>query len=523
VGTTTTTVADLNLPVKVNLSGLQPGTEYFYRVVDAAGDQQAGRFVTAAPNGTRAGLSFGATGDWRGELAPYRAIANVAGQQLDFFVALGDTIYADVPSPAVTNPDGSPKPQATSLEDFRAKHQEVYSDRFGKNLWADVRASTALYATIDDHEVTNDFAGGQTLGTDARFTTAFPADNPAALINDSTLFENGLRVFQEYNPLRDEFYGNTGNDRTANERKLYRANRFGDDAATFLLDTRSFRDQPLVAADITDPLDVGRFLLQSATLDRPFLGQVQLNDLKQDLLSAQTSGVAWKFIIVPEPIQELGIYNADAFEGYARERTELLQFIETNGIKNVVFVAADIHGTFVNNLTYQLAPGGDRIATSAFEVTTGSVAYYPPFGPTVIEVASGLGLLSPQQRAVYDALPIAPDGDDLVNDKDDFLKSSFRSLAIDPAGYDPIGLNTNLPQADGLINATLLQGDYVAAHTYGWTQFDIDASSQKLTVTTYGIPPYSATDLASNPEAVLGLTPAIVSQFEVTPDLAGLG
>ncbi len=186
-------------------------------------------------------------------------------------------------------------------------------------------------------------------------------------------------------------------------------------------------------------------------------------------------------------------------------------------------VAADIHGTFVNNLTYQLAPGGDRIATSAFEVTTGSVAYYPSFGPMVIGVASGLGLLSPQQRAVYDALPIAPDGDDLVNDKDDFLKSAFPSLAIDLSGYDPIGLNTNLPQADGLINATLLQGDYVAAHTYGWTQFDIDASSQKLTVTTYGILPYSATNLASNPEAVLGLTPAIVSQFEVTPDLVGLG
>ncbi len=521
-GTTTATVADLNLPVKVNLNALQPGTEYFYRVIDAAGDRRAGRFVTAAPNGTRAGLSFGVSGDWRGELAPYRAIANVAGQQLDFFVALGDTIYADVPSPAVTNPDGSPKPQATSLADFRAKHQEVYSDRFGKNLWADVRTSTALYATIDDHEVTNDFAGGQTIGTDARFAAAFPADSPASLINDSTLFENGLRVFQEYNPLRDEFYGNTGDSRTANERKLYRANRFGNDAATFLLDTRSFRDQPLVAADITNPLDVGRFLLQSATLNRPFLGQVQLNDLKQDLLSAQASGVTWKFIIVPEPIQELGIYNADAFEGYARERTELLRFIETNGIKNVVFVAADIHGTFVNNLTYQLVPGGDRIATSAFEVTTGSVAYSPPFGPTVIDVASSLGLLSPQQRAVYDVLPIASDSDNLVNDKDDFLKSAFRSLAIDPAGYDPIGLNTNLPQADGLINATLLQGDYLAAHTYGWTQFDIDASSQKLTVTTYGITPYSATDLASNPEAVLGLTPAVVSQFEVTPNLAGL-
>ena len=36
------------------------------------------------------------------------------------------------------------------------------------------------------------------------------------------------------NPLRDEFYGDTGSPRTANERKLYRAEQFGDDAAVFV-------------------------------------------------------------------------------------------------------------------------------------------------------------------------------------------------------------------------------------------------------------------------------------------------
>ena len=40
------------------------------------------------------GLRFGVAGDWRGELAPYPAISNVAGRNLDFFVEHGDTIYA---------------------------------------------------------------------------------------------------------------------------------------------------------------------------------------------------------------------------------------------------------------------------------------------------------------------------------------------------------------------------------------------------------------------------------------------
>lgn len=518
-GTVTATVTDGTIPVKVEVDGLEAGTDYYYRVTDASGNSKSGQFETAAAVGDYAGLRFGVSGDWRGELAPYPAISNADEQDLAFFVEHGDTIYADYPSPAV------PNPQAITLEDYRAKHAEVYSDRFNTNTWSDLRASTVIYATIDDHEVIDDFSGGETIDSDPRLLEAFPGDDPNALVNDSTLFENGLQAFQDYNPIRDEFYGETGDERTANERKLYRSNTFGSDAATFVLDTRSFRDAPLVAPDITNPADVGRFLVESTTLDRPFLGEPQLEDLKADLLAAQTEGITWKFVMVPEPIQELGVYSVDAFDGYAKEHTEILKFVEENGIDNVVFIAADIHGTFVNNLTYADVVGGPRTAADVWEITTGSVAFDPPYGPAVIDFATLTGLIPPEQRAFYDVLPVAPDTDDVINDKDDFLKAAFQNLAIGPGGYDPIGLNTNLTTEQGLIGsfdveANLLQGDYVAAHIFGWTQFDIDPETQVLTVTTYGIEAYTEAELLADPAAILSRVPAIVSQFEVMPTLA---
>jgi phosphodiesterase/alkaline phosphatase D-like protein len=104
--------------------------------------------------------------------------------------------------------------------------------------------------------------------------------------------------------------------------------------------------------------------------------------------------------MLPEPIQNLGVIAAsDRYEGYAAERAALLKFIDDNNISNVVFVSADIHGTLVNNLTYQLGPGLPQIPTNAFEISTGSVAYDAPFGPTVLQlaaavpVAPGLSLL----------------------------------------------------------------------------------------------------------------------------------
>jgi phosphodiesterase/alkaline phosphatase D-like protein len=488
------------------LDDLRPGVRYAYVVTSSVGAVMTGTFRTPFATG-RHGLRFGVSGDGRGDLAPFPAIADAAGRELDFFVELGDTVYADVPSPAL------PITQATTLDEFRLKHQEVYATHHGLNAWADLRASTAVYAVIDDHEVTDDFAGGADVSSDSRFTET------TGLINESALYRRGVQAFHEYNPLWAEFYGDVGDPRLDGKRKFYRYRTFGQDAALLLLDARSFRDEEIAPLDPDNQLDILRFLNQAFGPGRTMLGGAQLAQLKADLLDAQAQGITWKFVAVPEPIQNLGPAGGqDRFEGYAAERAELLRFIREQGIQNVVFVAADVHGSIVNNLTYQERAGltEPQQPVDAFEVTTGPVAYDAPFGPTVVELAAELGLISPADKALYDSLPVAPDPDDVMDDKDDFVKS-YVNQALAQLGYDPVGLDGSS------IDARLLEGDYMAVHNYGWTEFEIDAASQLLTVTAYGVPIYTAAEMAADPAGVIGRAPAIVSRFVVTPAVMGVG
>ena len=497
----TVLVTDPLVPAKLPLAdgALASGARYYWRATDAGGDADTATFVTAAPAGERAGLRMGASGDSRGGLSPYPAISNADERGLDLFVKFGDTIYADVPSPAV------PEAQATTLEQFRLKHLEVYSERAGLAAWNDLQKGTAVLSVIDDHEVTDDFAGGAPVpaGQEALYGAAAPT-----LVNDSPLYENGLRAFHDYNAIEERRYGETGDARTAGEWDLYRYGVRGADAATFLLDARSFRDAALRPWSFS-PEDAARFLAESATLPRTLLGEAQLARLEADLLDADRKGVTWKFVLLPEPIQNLGPGEAqDRYEGYAFERNQLLRFIDDNDVENVVFVSADIHATTVNNLTYQV-PGADglgpQIALPAFEVTTGPVAANL-FGPQVVEGAASFGLLGPEQLALYRSLPLPA--------KEAFFAGVINAQ-LDLFGYDRLGLDDNLDQARGLLRATLTAGGWTASHTYGWTEFVTGAATGALTVRTWGIPAYGETE-ATDP-AVVGRAPQVVSAFTAEP------
>jgi phosphodiesterase/alkaline phosphatase D-like protein len=468
----TTTVGDAAVPVKQAITGLSAGTRYYYRVSDAGSAALDGTFATVAGSGVRSALRFGVTGEWRGELAPYPAINNAPARNLDFMVKLGDTIYAERYSgPQVGQ-------VAATLTEYRARHDEVLTTRQGPNSWANLRRVTPIYAQIDDHEVINDFSGGAPVGS--------------GFYNDTQRYRDGLQAFREYMPIRNLYYAGTGSARFDGKPDLYRVQNFGSTASLFITDARSFRDVPFTTpAQIWDPT---RTMLVSAQLQR----------LKDDLLAAEQAGITWKFVMVPEPIQNLGPVGAgDRFEGYAAKRNALLSYVHANGIDNVVFVAADIHGTLVNNLTYQTNPAGAQISTRAWEVTTGAVAFDAPFGPTVVELAAGLGLLTPAQVAFYETLP--PMG------KDQFLKSLLNSQ-LASFGYSPIGLeDSSIPFAG------LAASDYsIATHTYGWTEFEIDPQTQVLRVTTYGIPGYTYEQIqAMDPAAIAALAPVVVSQYEV--------
>jgi alkaline phosphatase D len=499
-------VANAMQPVKGMVSGLNAGQQYFYRATDAASSSFGGSFRTAAATGTHNGLRFGVSGDWRGELAPYPAIKNVAASNLDFFVKHGDTIYAERYS-------GPAQATASTLTEYRDRHNEVLSSRYGMNTWQDVRASTPVFATIDDHEVVNDFVGGAPVGS--------------GYYNDTQRYQNGVQAFREYMPIADTNYAGTGAARFDGKPDLYRAQQFGSDALVIVTDARSFRDPALTAWNGT-PADAARFLGESATLDRTLLGRTQLDQTKADLKQAQLNGVTWKFVHIAEPTQNLGLAAAgDRYEGYARERTELLSFIKNEGIQNTVFITADIHGTVVNDLTYS-TDGVHQTQSGAWEISTGAVAFEQPFGPTVVDLAASLGMLSAPQVAYYNSLP-----NDIA--KDQFLKAVVNGQ-LAPLGYSPLGLEGSGIPFTNLMPTIPSYGqlDYsVATHSYGWTEFEINATTGELIVTTWGISDYSYDEMTADPSAIMALDPKIVSRFAVAaavpePEtyalmLAGLG
>ena len=491
VATATYDVVDPTLPATVQITGLQADTRYDYTVSTASLAATRGVFRTPAV-GVQRGLTFGVSGDARGDLRPYPAIGNVANRDLDFFVMLGDTTYADIPSPAF------PGLQAQTLADFRVKHDEVLGSELGVNSMADLRASTAYYAMIDDHEVTNDFSGAEHPSNDPRF--AFTTEQ---FISETQLYRDGVQAFEEYAGRIPQVWSST-EARFNGKPKLYLSRRYGTDAQFFLLDARTFRDPPIApVADPRDPTQVAAFQAASFTPGRTMLGMTQLRELGQDLLQAQNAGVTWKFIMLPEPIMNLGVIAApDRYDGYAWERSLVLSYIRERGIKNVVFVSADLHGMLVNNLTYQTTAGGPQIPVDAFEVVTGAVAFYPPYGPLTVATHLFLGLVTPGEYQNYLQRP--------ASFQDVFLTSVLNRHVMG-LGQDPLGL-----QGSGL-NSTLLQGRYVAAHGFCWTEFAIDATTQDLTVTTFDVQAYDANEIANDPAGILARQSAVRSRFVVRP------
>lgn len=500
----THTVTEPLLPVTVTVTGLSPGTIYNYQATIANGDHAMGFFRTPAGEGEQRGLRFAASGDVRGDLAPYPAIANAPDRELGFFINLGDTVYADIGSPAVPT-------RAQTLEEFRLKHAEVNSTRHGLNTLAALRASTISFATIDDHEVLNNFAGGASANNGDLFA------EQNGLVNQTQLYGAGLDAFLAYHPIQIERYGSDADVRMAGRPKLYRYRTFGADAAIFVLDTRSFRDAPLPrVTNLDDDETLAQFEQASFDEQRTLLGANQIADLQHDLIDAQQRGITWKFVITSVPIQYLDMTSAnDRWQGYAAERTRLLRFIAEEEITNVVFIAADIHGTVVNNLSYQEGMGEAQVPSKAWEIAVGPVAAYPPFGLAMYLTYLELGMLTEADEANYESLPVHHDTDDEPNDRDDYVKGLINEQMA-RFGYNPIGL-ADAPSGEAALEVELTQGDYMAGHVYGWTEFDIDATTQALTVTSYGIPAYAASLIEQDAATILAHTPEVVSQFVVQP------
>ncbi|MGL4234319.1 MAG: alkaline phosphatase D family protein [Casimicrobium sp.] len=175
------------------LNGLPPSTTIAYALFDgdnAVSDVQ--RFRTSPNASTRGDFVLAFSGDMEERYKPFRIFDRIAEQNVDAFLHLGDTVYADIPRREFT----------PTVSHYRRKHSAIRSDAALQSFMS----RHAMIATWDDHEIENDSHGGH------------PAMREAA------------QVFGEYWPSR-----------SAPETGLYRKLVLGKELVLFVLDTRRFR------------------------------------------------------------------------------------------------------------------------------------------------------------------------------------------------------------------------------------------------------------------------------------------
>ncbi len=320
-------LAETDFTAKVLLEGLPAGQDIFYRIrfedhsfPMITSEPQIGRFRTA-PNERRT-VSFVWSGDTAGQgwgideaRGGMRTYSTMLRNRPDFFIHSGDHIYADCPIRAEQKlPNGElwrniatedKSDVARTLAEFRGNYKYNLLDR---NVLA-FNADVPMFAQWDDHEVTNDWCPGEP-----------PRRGPYRDTSILQLTARGARAFHEFMPMRET---------QAEAGRVYRRISYGPLLDVFMLDMRTYR-QP----NSTD----------GARAD--ILGVTQLAWLKRELMRSQAT---WKVIAADLPI---GVVSDDAValgDGAPASReceiADLLSFIKHAGVRNTVWLTADMHYT----------------------------------------------------------------------------------------------------------------------------------------------------------------------------------
>ncbi len=364
---------------KMLVTGMPSDAQVFYRVTmtdltdaNAVSEPVVGSFRTA-PSAPRS-VSFVWGGDtvgqgWgidesRGGMLTYRTMLN---HRPDFFVHSGDTIYADGPlSETKELPDGGTWKNLTTPE--KAKVAETLHE-FRHNwlynmLDEHVRAFNAqvpMFAQWDDHETVNNWYPFELL-EDERYTVK----------NASLLAARANQAFLETNPIRP----------TPQEPgRIYRKIAYGPHLDIFMIDMRSYRG-PNTTNDQAERSEL-----------TAILGRAQIDWLKRGLAG---STATWKVIASNMPIGLVVPDGETQFEAVAQGKPELLgrehdiaevlSAIRHLGVRNVVWLTADVHYTAAHHYS------PDRASFQDFEPFWEFVSgplHAGSFGPNDLDTTFG--------------------------------------------------------------------------------------------------------------------------------------
>ncbi|GAA2756098.1 alkaline phosphatase D family protein [Actinopolymorpha rutila] len=309
--------------VHVDVDGLQPDREYFYRFRTGPQISPVGRTRTAPDPAADLGrLRFATVSCAAWFDGYYTAYKHLAEEDLDVVFHLGDYIYEY----SVQTNGG--RPGYPSLPD---KYNRVttllsdYRDRYALyKLDPDLQAAHAAFpwiATWDDHEVVNNYA-------DEYHPSLPPAD---FLVRRA----NAYRAYWEHMPLR------LPQEPVGPDAALYRRLTFGRLAEFSVLDTRQYRsDQACgdgLQINCAQRLDPSRTLLgddqEKWLLDGLGASQARWNVIAQQIMLSQCD-----FTTTPDQA-----FSMDLWDGYKPARDRVVGGLTERHVPNPVVLSGDFH------------------------------------------------------------------------------------------------------------------------------------------------------------------------------------
>ncbi|MEV6154631.1 alkaline phosphatase D family protein [Nonomuraea sp. NPDC052129] len=321
--------ADLARPeaahsVHVELDGLNPGTEYFYRFKAAGEISPVGRTLTSPARGTRSralNLSFTSCADYQtGWFTPYRRMAE---DQPDLIAFLGDYIYeyGDYKYPVRDQAGG----ECFDLAGYRLRHAQHKADPESQLA----HAIAPWVVVWDDHDIENAWAGDVPEQPDPPFLARRAA---------------AFQAYYENMPLR------RAQKPDGAALKLYRSIRWGAIANLHLLDTRQYRDiYPCTGKSGT----VGADCLERFAPNRTILGAAQESWLDGELRGSKATwdllGQQVFFMEMDWTNGEGKGYSNEGWDGYVASRNRLAAAIDDYK-RNGVVLTGDVHSHWAGEI-----------------------------------------------------------------------------------------------------------------------------------------------------------------------------
>ena len=314
---------ELGHSVHVEVAGLQPGRDYWYRFHAAKETSPIGRTKTApAPGSAVDQLRFAVCGCSHYETGYFTAFRRIAEEHFDFIVHTGDYIYED-PSAEKTKRANVVRhhrgDETYTLDDYRNRYAQYKIDQ---DLTA-AHASAPFIVTSDDHEVANDYAG-----------TSNEHDTPAEifLLRRAAAYQ----AYYEAMPLRASTLP------SGPDMRLYRRLQFGRLIDLDMLDTRQYRSRQACGRNLESNC------AEAADPARTILGAIQERWLFEQLGQSRAT---WTVLGQQVPTfsrdavatNPRGRYSMDKWDGYTASRTRLYARLRDLKETNPIVVSGDVH------------------------------------------------------------------------------------------------------------------------------------------------------------------------------------